>query len=300
LNQCLSFSVGSVAFYWTNYNLLIALSLTIIWDNLTGFTFWDFLDVAIISLLLLQLYRLLKGTAALYIFFALCFFFVFGWLANLLEMKMLSAVLNQFISVGVIVSVIVFQPEIRKLLILLGNQTAKGDFFLWKKYFSSHKVNEHLEIEKSIQEIGKAVQKMSEKKTGALIVFGSKELLFKQYESGIPLHAQISSQLIVSIFQKSSPLHDGALLIGEGLLLAAACVLPLAEDTSLPLKYGLRHRAAVGIGELGDVKSIIVSEETGKISTVNGSTIDFGISLQQLDLFLKSIFLQNENKKLNQ
>jgi diadenylate cyclase len=279
---------------------LIALSLTILWENLIAFTFWDFLDVSIIALLMLQLYRLLKGTAAIYILFALFFLFVFGWLANFLEMRMLSTVLNQFISVGVIVSVIVFQPEIRKLLILLGNHTAKGEFFQWRRFFLSQKITGNLEIERAIQEIGKAVQKMSEKKTGALIVFGSKEMLFKQYQSGIPLHAQISSHLIVSIFQKSSPLHDGALIIGEGMLLAAACVLPLAEDTSLPLKYGLRHRAAVGIGELGDVKSIIVSEETGKVSTVNGSLIDFGISFQQLDMFLKSIFLQNENKNFKQ
>lgn len=282
----------------TNYFLLILLNNFIIWNNLISFTFWDFLDVAIVAFLLFKTYSFLKGTASSYLFFGLLFLFAFWRLSIFLEMKMLGTLLNQFVSVGVILIVIVFQPEIRKIFILLGSRAAKVDISQWRKFFIGSKDSDSLHVEKTIYELSKAVQKMSEHKTGALIVFGTKELLFKQYQSGIPLHAQISSQLIVSLFQKTSPLHDGALLIGEGVLLAAACVLPLAEDTSLPVKYGLRHRAAVGIGELGDIKSIIVSEETGKISTVNGSLIDFGISIHQLDLFLKSIFLHSEENKI--
>lgn len=253
-------------------------------------TIWDVLDVIIVSLLLYQVYKLLKGTIAFNIFVGIVALFIIWWLVGFLKMDLLNMILNQFVSLGVIMIVIVFQPEIRKFLLLLGNRTMKGGSLELIANFFKRGADKAQVNERAINEIRKAVIKLSEEKTGALIVFGKPANIPQVYESGVPLHAELSSQLVQSIFQKESPLHDGALLIDGEKVIAAGCILPLSENNYLPSKYGLRHRAALGVSELGGVKTIIVSEETGLVSTTDNGAISFKVSDNDLSEFLFQLY----------
>lgn len=253
-------------------------------------TIWDVLDVIIVSLLLYQVYKLLKGSIAFNIFVGIVALFIIWWLVGFLKMDLLNMILSQFVSLGVIMIVIVFQPEIRKFLLLLGNRTLKGGSLELVANFFKRGAGKAQVNEKAINEIRKAVIKLAEEKTGALIVFGKPTNIPQVYESGIPLHAELSSQLVQSIFQKESPLHDGALLIYGEKIIAAGCILPLSENNYLPSKYGLRHRAALGVSELGGVKTIIVSEETGLVSTTDNGAISFKVSDNDLSEFLFQLY----------
>lgn len=253
-------------------------------------TIWDVLDVIIVSLLLYQIYKLLKGTIAFNIFVGIVALFIIWWLVGFLKMDLLNMILSQFVSLGVIMIVIVFQPEIRKFLLLLGNRTLKGGSLEIIAGFFRKSTNKIPANEKAINEIRKAVIKLAEEKVGALIVFGKPTNIPQVYDSGVPLHAVLSTQLIQSIFQKESPLHDGALLIDGDKIIAAGCILPLSENNYLPSKYGLRHRAALGVSELGGVRTIIVSEETGLVSTTDNGAISFKVSDNDLSEFLYELY----------
>jgi len=178
-------------------------------------------------------------------------------------MELLSEILGQFIGVGVIALIVVFQPEIRKFLLLLGTST----FARRKRYrFLFWKADDTNSFSKYVDQIVKACQKMSSTKTGALIVVGRVNELKQTIETGELLDAKISEHLLETIFFKNSPLHDGALIIMDDRARAARCILPVSKNTKLPPDLGLRHRAAVGITEQSDAIAIIVSEQTGDIS----------------------------------
>ncbi|MEM1323220.1 MAG: diadenylate cyclase CdaA [Bacteroidota bacterium] len=226
---------------------------------------WDILDILIVGFLMYQIYKLLRGSIAFNIFIGVILIFVVWWLVGVLKMDLLSSLLSQFVSVGVIMLLIIFQPEVRRFLLLLGNSTLRQ-----RSNFLSSLLDRNIEVKEGkqqhIQEIKKAMLRMSRQKTGALIVLSRNTNVEVFSNSGVLIGAQISQPLIESIFNKDSPLHDGAMIISGGKIRAASCVLPISASQGLPKSAGLRHRAAVGVSESSEVAAFIVSEENGKIS----------------------------------
>lgn len=246
---------------------------------------WDVLDILIVGYLMYQMYRLLRGNIAFNIFIGLVTIYVIWWLVNQLEMDLLSAVLGQFVSVGVIIIIIIFQPEVRRFLLFLGNTTLRQ-----RSNFLGRIIDRNFESseqrERHVQAIKNAMLRMSRRKTGALIVLADDINLDGLISAGVPMEAAISEQLIESIFNKASPLHDGAVIIENGKVKTASAILPVSENPNLPKSAGLRHRAAVGITEKAQVASFIVSEENGNISYAVDGRLRRKITEEELENFL--------------
>ncbi len=224
--------------------------------------FLDIIDILLVAFLMYQIYLLIKGSIAIYIFITVLAFWALWWLVkdNLI---LLGSILGQIISVGVIAVIVVFQPELRRFLVLFGTRyLSKSGITLDNLFPSSSSLKRDLPI----NAIVKACINMAKNRTGALIVIKRKSPLDVYEQSGDILEAMISSRLIESVFNKYSPLHDGAMIINIDKIRAARCVLPVSDNFELPANYGLRHRAAIGLTEETDALVIIISEETGEIS----------------------------------
>ncbi|MCB0644527.1 MAG: diadenylate cyclase CdaA [Phaeodactylibacter sp.] len=247
---------------------------------------WDILDILIVGYLIYQIYKLLRGSIAFNIFIGVVMLYVVWWLVGVLKMDLLSLLLNQIVSVGVIILIIIFQPEVRRFLLLLGNTTLRQ-----RSNFLQRLIDRNLDLDQSqqeyIQEIKAALMRMSQRRWGALIVFPKNLNLEGISSTGIQLKANISQQLIESIFNKEGPLHDGAVLIDNNMILAASCILPVSDNPDLPKSAGLRHRAAVGITERMNVAAFIVSEETGAISFAFEGRLQLNINEETLTRHLK-------------
>ncbi|MDC0230602.1 diadenylate cyclase CdaA, partial [Aureispira] len=231
-------------------------------------SFWDLLDILIVGVLLYYVYKLLKGSLGFNIFVGLVLVYISWRVVSVLEMPLLSSILGQFVSIGMIALLILFQPEVRRFLVFVGQGSLKSRFKFLDRFFKQGEVAEirSIQREKTIREITRAVEQMATDKTGSLIVLTSSQNLDGYYSSGVILDGNVSQQLILSVFSKNSPLHDGAMIIKDGKVIAASCVLPLSHRPNIPQRLGLRHRAAVGISENTNVLAFVVSEETGKIS----------------------------------
>jgi uncharacterized protein (TIGR00159 family) len=186
-------------------------------------------------------------------------------------MELVSSLLGQVISVGVIALIVVFQQEVRRFLLMIGNRYLKNTRFSFKRFFTN--VEDNHDGPAIAEEIARATESMSLKKIGALIVIGRQSRLGSYTEEGQILEAQISAKLLESIFFKNTPLHDGAVLIEDGLILAARCPLPVTDQFKLPHNLGMRHRAAIGMSEHTDALVVVVSEETGRISVADSGKI---------------------------
>lgn len=246
----------------------------------------DILDILIVGFLLFKLYQLLKGGAAMNIFIGIMAIYVLWWLfVKILEMQLLGALLGQFMSVGVLALIIVFQQEVRRFLLLLGSNSITGKDS-WSRKLLTMNFRAPRITPPNIAPIVKACTAMSKNKTGAIIVLArSSDLKF--YEStGDLMDAEVSKRLLESIFFKNSPLHDGAVIIENNKIKAARCVLPVTENTDIPAHYGMRHRAAIGITEQSDAISVIVSEETGNISMAIDGTVHYNITADELERLL--------------
>lgn len=242
---------------------------------------WDILDISIVAYLMYRIYMLLKGSIAFNIFVGvLTLYLVFG-LVNALKMEMLSAILGQFVSVGFIIIIIIFQPEVRRFLLILGNTTLQG-----RTNFLRRWLDKNLDISEERQahvvELKNALSRLSKGKIGALIVLAKNLQLQSITNTYVEIDAKIHSGLLESIFNKESPLHDGAVVIGKGRILAAGCILPISESTKLPPFAGLRHRAAVGITERTSASAFVVSEETGAISFAHEGKIETALNESKL------------------
>ena len=242
---------------------------------------WDVLDILIVGYLMYQIYKLLQGNIAFNIFIGVLTLYVIWWLVNQLKMDLLSAVLRQFVSVGVIILIIIFQPEVRRFLLILGNTTLRQRSNFLGRILDRNLDNAELNAQQ-IQALRAALLRMGRRKTGALIVMSHNSSLEGLINSGVSLEAQVSEPLIESIFNKESPLHDGAVVIENGKIKAASCILPVSENPNLPKTAGLRHRAAVGITERANVAAFIVSEETGNLSFAFDGKLQRKISEQKL------------------
>ena len=221
----------------------------------------DFIDIALVSVLLYQVYKLIRGSIAMNIFLGILALYLVYLIVRAAEMELLATILGQFMGVGVLAMIILFQPEIRKFLLVIGRGTEfRENIFKtianWRHdYHDDFDVNEVIEATKSLKAT----------KTGALIVF-SRDTELKFYaQTGDALDATVNKRLLLSIFNKNSPLHDGAVIIYKGRIKAARCVLPVTENDHLPAHYGLRHRAAVGMSENTDTLVLAISEETGRL-----------------------------------
>ena len=188
-------------------------------------------------------------------------------------MKLLTAILDQFMGIGMLAALILFQQEIRNFLLFLGRSAdlQEIDFFGWIKDKKGHKL--------SLTPLIDALKSLSESYIGALIVISKHSPLTNYAETGDVLDAEVSKRLLLAIFNTESPLHDGAVLIVNGRIKAARCIMPVSQNSNIPASMGLRHRAAVGISEITDVLVLVVSEQTGKISVIKHGEIETDISL---------------------
>lgn len=250
------------------------------------FTLIDLLDILMVAVILFIAFRWIRGSSAINIFVAIIIVLFIQIIANALGMKMISSLLGTVIDVGAIALIIIFQPEIRRFLNSLGKKAGNSieNGSLLRIFFPRR--NENQVNTKDITEIAQACQEMSEQKTGALIIIRRKIRLDDIIATGDTLDAEISCRLIMNIFFKNSPLHDGAMIIGDNRIIAARCTLPITDRSNLPARYGMRHKAAIGISEQSDADVVVVSEQTGRISFVRAGEITPIDSINKLKLLL--------------
>lgn len=254
----------------------------------------DIFDILLVSVLLYNVYKLMRGSVAIRVFLGFLSLYLIYLVVNALEMELLGNILGQFMQVGVIAVIVLFQQEIRKFLLIIGKITIfnEGKFFtsiksLFVKGDTSDQWN-------NITPIIEAVKSLGGSNTGALIVM-SKDTELKFYaESGDLIDAIVSKRLLLSIFNKYSPLHDGAAIVYQGRILAARCILPVTEKDDLPAQFGLRHRAAIGMSENTDTLVIVVSEETGELSSVRNGRINHNLTTAELRKSINNYLYENE------
>jgi uncharacterized protein (TIGR00159 family) len=239
----------------------------------------DIIDILLVAFLMYQLYMLVRGTVAINIIIAVLAIYIFWWFVRMLKMELLSSILGQVIGVGVIALIIVFQQEIRRFLILMGSRYISRNRIRFEKLL---KMDFDPRPTIKTRSILKAVLSLSNSKTGALIVLRKKSTLDMYAQSGDIMNANTTSRLIISIFNRQSPLHDGAIIFDKEKIAAARVVLPVTDNPDLPPEYGLRHRAAIGISELTDAFVIVVSEENGKVSVAKNGALERDISNKEL------------------
>ncbi|TSD64094.1 TIGR00159 family protein [Inquilinus sp. KBS0705] len=257
--------------------------------SLLKFGVFDVLDVLLVAFIIYQLYNLIRGTIAANIFIGLITIYLLYLVVKALHMQLLTGILAKFVDVGIIAIIIVFQQEVRRFLLLVGKNASLQRNKAWWKYFFGK-----AEAEKNnyarIKPIIDACKTMKQTRTGALIVFAKYyDEQFYQNSCEV-LEAKISKRMLETIFQKNSPLHDGAVVISENKIKSASCILPVTEKADLPAQFGLRHRAGIGVTESNDATAIIVSEETGEISYAKQGRIKMDISFAELEKLLNKDF----------
>lgn len=248
--------------------------------------FKDILDILIVAFLLYQVYRLVKGSLTLKIFIGLIAIFLLWKWVQTMEMYLLTEILSRFIDVGFIGLVVIFQPEIRRFLLMIGSPKINLKKDLLFPIGIKNKKSEPLEYEYIL----KAVESFSAQRTGAILVIARNSTLDYYIQSGLTVNAKLSTRLLQSIFQKNSPIHDGAAIIQGNTITACSAILPVSENAKLPLQFGLRHRAALGIAEKTDAVAIAVSEERGKILLAYDEYLLIDISLEELEKELRKLF----------
>ncbi len=258
-------------------------------DSFISFRILDAIDILLVAFLLYQVYMIIKGTVAINIFVGIFSVYLLWLIVKALNMELLSSILGQFIGVGVIALIIVFQQELRRFLLLIGSR-----YFVKTKKFSLERllsINIKTSFEGSISPVVSACVNMSKTKTGALIVVSKRLELSPIANTGDELNAIVSSRLLESIFYKNSPLHDGAALIQGNKIKAARCVLPISDNQNIPASLGLRHKAALGLTETANVLVVIVSEQTGNISFAKDGILNVNVSKEELEEVLKEELL---------
>lgn len=247
--------------------------------------FLDVVDIFLVAIIIYYMYNLIRGTIAVNILVGLFIIYLAYLVVKQSEMRLLTEIFGGFISVGSIALIVVFQQEIRRFLLHIGkNISIKRNRKLWSLLLGKKEIDK--DNSAHVKPIIDACRSMAKSRTGALIVF-SKFFDEEYYQnSGEYLDAEISKRLLESIFQKNSPLHDGALVIVGWRIKTASCVLPLSDSEDLPLQFGLRHRAGIGVTEMSDAVAVIVSEETGEISYAKQGNVNMNISHDELEAFL--------------
>ncbi len=250
----------------------------------------DLVDIGLVSVLLFQVYKLIRGSIAVNIFLGILALYLVYLIVRAAQMELLSSILGQFMGVGVLAMIILFQPEIRKFLLVIGRGTEFKDNFF--KTISNWKNQYHDDFD--IHEVIEATKALKATKTGAILVF-SRDTELKFYaETGDALDAAVNKRLLLSIFNKNSPLHDGAVIIHKGRIKAARCVLPVSENDHLPPNFGLRHRASVGMSESTDTLVMAISEETGRLILARNGKYLRGLKLREVEERILEYLHNNE------
>lgn len=244
------------------------------------FTFIDLIDIILVAVVMYWIYRTTKGTNAPYILTGIIFVYLVWVVVRTLNMELLSTILGQIISVGIVALIIVFQPEIRRFLQMIGMRQKRFGFIM--RIFQTGDEAAAMQVAPIVT----ACREMAETKTGALIVIGQQSDLKLITEGGIALDAKVSTSLIKNIFFKNAPLHDGAAVIEGDRIVAAKCILPVTQS-EVPKSYGTRHRAAIGLSEISDAIVVVVSEETGSISIAQGGSLRRNIEPRMLQQILQ-------------
>lgn len=239
----------------------------------------DFIDIFLVSVLLYQVYKLIRGSIAVNIFLGILSLYLIYLIVRAAQMELLATILGQFMGVGVLAMIILFQPEIRKFLLVIGRGTEFRENFF--NALSNWRNTYHDDFD--ISEVTEAAKSLKATKTGALIVFSRDTELKFYVETGDQIDSRINRRLLISIFNKNSPLHDGAVIIHKGRIKAARCVLPVTENDNLPPHFGLRHRAALGMSESTDTLVMAVSEETGRLILARNGAYLRGLKLKHVE-----------------
>lgn len=239
-------------------------------------TLFDLIDIALVSFLFYQLYMVMRGTVAAQIFVGLVLIIALSFAAQAINLKAMSWLLRTLTDIWVIAFIVLFQPELRRLLVLLGRNRVVRLFF-------------RLNTQESIEDIASTAAELARKHHGMLVVIVRTTGLKTLVETGVQLQARVSKPLLVSIFNPRSPLHDGAVVIRDRIIEAARVTLPLSQTSTIgDSVLGMRHRAGLGISEQADVVTVLVSEETGKISIADSGVLIRGLSPQELRRELQS------------
>lgn len=230
----------------------------------------DLIETLIIAGVIVLLYRWIRGSFAVPVVIGLLIVFVINALVSLFGLTTINFVLHRLLDVTIIAVIIIFQPEIRKLLYNIGQNTRLHRFF---DRGGSYSV---------IDEVIEAIKLLSRSKTGALIVFSKGTTLNDLVDKGVKIDADVSSELILTIFNHDTPLHDGAVIIRDNRIVAASAYLPISQNPNISTVFGTRHRAALGVSEVNDVLVVVVSEETGRVSVAYNGSLTSGMTIQKL------------------
>ena len=253
----------------------------------------DILDILMVAVILYILFRWIRGSSAMNIFLAIVLLLIVRVIVGSLNMKLMTSLMDTLFDVGLLALIIIFQPEIRHFLIRLG-----GSSSWWRKMIGRLVEGRGANVaEKAVEEIVEACRVMGEQKTGALIVIPGQDSLQYVVETGDRLDATVSRRLIVNLFFKNSPLHDGAMIVRGDRIVAARCTLPITSRTDIPASFGMRHKAAIGITEESDATVVVVSEETGNISYVKEGNLRVIENIYDLKLLLSPTLGKEEPKQ---
>ncbi len=253
--------------------------LQAIWQQILGMRWSDYLDIIIVAFLIYKLLPLFKSSGATRIARIAAIVIVVAWLTELLRLHTISFLLSQVLAVGILAVVVLFQPELRRMLDHLSHMKLTS-------FLGARKPQQ--EMEAVINQAVRACEIMSRERVGALIVFARDNRLEEYFKTGTMIEGRVSEQLIRNIFFPKASLHDGAMIIRDGMVTAAGCVLPLSDSERLSLDLGTRHRAAVGMSEVSDAVVVVVSEETGAISVAVGGMLKRHLASQTLERLLRN------------
>ena len=262
--------------------------LNTFFQYVTNMQITDILDIIIVGFLIYKLLPILRSTGTTRIASIVATVIVIAWLTGVLRLHTLSWILNQVLAAGLIAVVVLFQPELRRMIDHLSSVKIK-------KLFGHHPVEQ--EMVPVIAQTVRACEAMSRERVGALIVFARDNRLEEYFKTGTVIDGQVSDQLIRNIFFPKAALHDGAMIVRDGRVMAAGCVLPLSDSDRLSADLGTRHRAAVGMSEVSDAVVVVVSEETGAISVAIGGVLKRHLAAQTLERLLRNELCPAEEEK---
>lgn len=248
----------------------------------------DILDIVIVAFLIYKLLPMFRSTGTARIAGVVASIVVIAWLTGVIRLHTLSWILNQFLAVGIIAVVVLFQPELRRMIDHISNMKIK-------KFFSTQR--QEADMIPVIVQTVRACEAMSRERVGALIVFARDNRLDEYFKTGTMIDGQVSEQLLRNIFFPKAALHDGAMIVRDGRVTAAGCVLPLSESDRLSADLGTRHRAAVGMSEVSDAVVVVVSEETGAISVAIGGVLKRYLAAQTLERLLRNELCPEDTEK---
>ena len=265
--------MAQLAAFWAKLTMLVS-----------TIRFSDIVDILIVAYLIYNVIMLIRKTNSYRLAQGVLLILIALWLSGVLKLTMFNRILQKTVELGLIALVIIFQPELRRLLERMGSKALPS--------FGS-KPLETLGMDNVISQTIAACTQLSATKTGALIVVQGTIPLDQYARSGDIINAEVNTRLIENIFFKNSPLHDGAMIISGNRIVAAGCILPVSHDTSIPRSLGLRHRSALGIAQATDAMAVVVSEETGKISVAYRGKLDSRLSSTDLEQRLTEMLIQS-------